>query len=159
MLYQHALCTTVPQCICHTDPHTTADSDHLDQHASLSAANHDHRGCQQKAPLFARQSISVSQWCQMPVAPSGLSSVQQTHGSYLVQVIGGGQYWHASNHIHKHHPDAIRPDKHITTSCSSCYTHTLLATQAVQSWPVQHLLSLAILLRTISHHPQLIEET
>ena len=45
MLYQHALCTTVPQHICHSDPHATADHDHLDQHASLSAANHDHQGC------------------------------------------------------------------------------------------------------------------
>ena len=59
MLYQCALCTTVPQHIYHTDPHATADHDHLDQHASLSAANHDHQGCWQKAPLFARQSVSV----------------------------------------------------------------------------------------------------
>ena len=41
MLYQHALHTTVPQHICHNDPHATADCDHLDQCASLSAANHD----------------------------------------------------------------------------------------------------------------------
>ena len=35
MLYQHALHTTVPQCIYHTDPLATVDCDHLDQHASL----------------------------------------------------------------------------------------------------------------------------
>ena len=45
MLYQHALHTTVPQCIHHTDPNATGDHDHLDQHASLSAANHDNQGC------------------------------------------------------------------------------------------------------------------
>ena len=42
MLYQHALHTTVPQHICHSDTHATADHDHLDQRASLSAANHNH---------------------------------------------------------------------------------------------------------------------
>ena len=45
VLYQHALCTTAPQHIHHSDPHATADHDHLDQCASLSAANHDHQGC------------------------------------------------------------------------------------------------------------------
>ena len=59
MLYQCDLCTTVPQCICHTDAHATADCDHLDQCAFLSAANHDCQGCWKKAPLFAGQSVSV----------------------------------------------------------------------------------------------------
>ena len=36
---------------------------------------------------------------------------QVKHGSYLVQVIGGGQYRHACDHICEHHPDAVKPDR------------------------------------------------
>ena len=36
---------------------------------------------------------------------------QAKHGSYLVQVIGGGQYRRAYNHICEHHPDAVKPDR------------------------------------------------
>ena len=77
MFYQQPLCTTVPQHIHHTNPHTTADCDCLDQHASLSTANHDHQGFWQKAPLFVRQTVSVlndARCCgSLP-----LSSAQQT---------------------------------------------------------------------------------
>ena len=130
MLYQHALCTTVPQHICHTNPHATADCDHLDQCASLSAANHDCQGCQQKAPLFARQTLSVLNdarclWLPATVIHSG------AHGLYIVQVISGGQYQHACNHIHEHHPDAIKPDKHITTNVAPASPTHPSATQAV----------------------------
>ena len=91
LLYQHALCTTVPQHICYSDPHATADCDHLDQHASLSAANHDCQGCQQKAPLFAGQSVSVLNDARCLWLPATVICAAD-HGSYLVQVIGGGQY-------------------------------------------------------------------
>ena len=134
MLYQCALCTTVPQHICHTDPHATADHDHLDQHASLSAANHDHQGCQQKAPLFARQSVSVLNDARCLWLPATVIRAAD-HGSYLVQVISGGQYRCACDHICKCHPDAIKPDKHITTSVAPATPTHLPATQAVQPAP------------------------
>ena len=40
---------------------------------------------------------------------------QAAHGSYLVQVVGGGQYRHACDHICEHRPDAVKPDKSSTT--------------------------------------------
>ena len=134
MLYQHALCTTVPQCIHHTDPHATADCDHLDQHASLSAANHDHQGCQQKAPLFARQPVSVLNDARCLWLPATVIHAVD-HGSYIVQVIGGGQYRCACDHIHECHPDAIKPDKHVTTSVAPATPTHQPATQAVQLAP------------------------
>ena len=91
MLYQHALHTTVPQHIHHTDPHATADHDHLDQCASLGAANHDYQGCQQKPPLFAGQSVSVLNDARHLWLPA-IVICAADHGSYIVQVIGGGQY-------------------------------------------------------------------
>ena len=134
MLYQCTLCITVPQCICHTDPHTTSDRDHLDQHASLNAANHDCQGCRQKAPLFAGLSISVLSDARCLWLPATVIH-EADHGWYLVQVIGGGQYWHACDHICKHHPDAIKSDKHITTSVAPATPTHLPATQAVQPVP------------------------
>ena len=34
------------------------------------------------------------------------------HGSYIVKVIGGGEYRRARDHIRERHPDAVKPDKH-----------------------------------------------
>ena len=59
MLYQCALCTTVPQRIRHKDPHAAAECERLEEHVTQSAANHDHRSCHRKAPLYAGQSVSV----------------------------------------------------------------------------------------------------
>ena len=53
MLYQHALHTTVPQRIRHKDPYAAAECERLEEHATQSAANHDHTGCRRKAPLYA----------------------------------------------------------------------------------------------------------
>ena len=35
---------------------------------------------------------------------------QASHSSYLVQVIGGGQYRHAHDHICECHPDTVKHD-------------------------------------------------
>ena len=59
MLYQCALCTTVPQRIRHKDPYAAAECERLEECATQSAANHDHTGCCRKAPLYAGQSVSV----------------------------------------------------------------------------------------------------
>ena len=60
----------VPHCIHHTNPHATANHDHLDQCASLSTANHDCQSCWQKAPLFARQTISIFNDARCPWLPA-----------------------------------------------------------------------------------------
>ena len=49
-LYQRVIRTTVPQRIRHKDPQAAADRDHLNDHATQSAAYHD-RHCKQKSPL------------------------------------------------------------------------------------------------------------
>ena len=134
MLYHHALWTMVPQGICHTSPHTTADCDHLDQCISLSAVNHDHLGCQQKAPLFAGQTVSVLNDARCLWLPATVIHAAD-HESYIVQVIGSGQYWHACNHILQCHPDAVKPDKHVTTNVAPVTPTHPPATQAVQLAP------------------------
>ena len=91
VLYQHALHTMVPQHICDTDPHATADHDHLDQHAYLSAASDKCVGYQQKAPLFARQTVSVLNYARHLWLPATVIHAAD-HGLHIVQVISGGQY-------------------------------------------------------------------
>ena len=59
MLYQCALCTTVPQRIRLKDPYAAAEHERLEECATQSAANHDHIGCRKKTPLYAGQSVSV----------------------------------------------------------------------------------------------------
>ena len=134
MLYQHALCTMVLQHICHTDRHATANHDHLDQHASLSAAIHDHQGCWQKVLLFARQTISVLNDARCLWLPATIIHAAD-HGSYIVQVIGSGQYRHACNHICEHHPDTVKLDKHVTTNIAPATSTHLPTAQAVQPAP------------------------
>ena len=90
MLYQHALCTMVLQHICHTNLHATANHDHLGQCASLSTANHNCQGCQQKAPLFARQTVSIPNDARCLWFPATIIYTAD-HGSYTVQVMSGGQ--------------------------------------------------------------------
>ena len=55
MLYQCALCTTVPQQIRHKDPYGAAECERLEECATQSAANHNCTGCCRKAPLYAGQ--------------------------------------------------------------------------------------------------------
>ena len=52
MLYQQALCTTVPQYIRNTDPHAN-------HNAIQSTEYHNQQGCCKKPPFFAHQTISV----------------------------------------------------------------------------------------------------
>ena len=62
-----------------------------------------------------------------------LSSMQQTMDHSLF--ISGGQYLCAHDHICECHPDAIKPDKHVTTSVAPATPTHLPATQAVQPAP------------------------
>ena len=113
MLYQRAIHTTVLQGIRQKDPQATADQDHLNDCATQSAAYHD-RHCKQKSPLYAGQTVSIlndakTLWLLATVIH------QAKHGSYLVQVIGGGQYRCACDHIRECHPDAVKPDRSTIT--------------------------------------------
>ena len=91
MLYQHALCTTVPQRIRHKNPHAAAERERLEEHASQSAANHDHTGCHRKAPFYAGQSVSVINNDRTLWLPATVVHAAD-HGSYIVKVIGGAEY-------------------------------------------------------------------
>ena len=59
MLYQCALCTTVPQRIKHKDLHAAAEHERLEDCTAQKAANRDHTGCHKKGPLYAGQTVSV----------------------------------------------------------------------------------------------------
>ena len=109
MLYQRVVRTTVPQRIRHKDAQAAPDWDHLNDHATQSAAYHDHH-CKQKSPLYAGQTVSVLNDAKTLWLPATVIC-QAKHGSFMVQVIGGGQYRRACDHIHEHHPDAIKPDR------------------------------------------------
>ena len=109
MLHQQVLCTTVWQWIRHTDPHANAEGDQLNQHATQSAEYDNQQGCCKKPPFFAGQTVSVlndtsNLWIPVTIIH------KSNHGSYLVHVIGGGQYRHACDHISECHPDAVKPD-------------------------------------------------
>ena len=91
MLYQRALCTTVPQRIKHQDPHTAAERERLEDRATQSAAYHDRTGCRKKAPLFTGQTVSVLNNNRTLWLPATLVRTAD-HGSYIVKVIGGTEY-------------------------------------------------------------------
>ena len=112
MLYQRVI-RTVPQRIRHKNSQAAADRDHLNDHATQSAAYHDHH-CKPKSLLYARQTVSVLNDAKTLWLPATVIR-QARHGSYLVQVIGGGQYRHACDHICEHHPDAVKPDMLTST--------------------------------------------
>ena len=83
MLYQHALCTTVPQRIRHKDPFAAAACERLEELATQSAANYDRTGCHRKAPIYAGQSVSIinnerTLWLPATVVHA------VNHGSYIV---------------------------------------------------------------------------
>ena len=91
MLYQRALCTTVPQRIRHKDPYAAAERERLEERATQSAADHDHTGCRRKAPLYAGQSVSVINNDRTLWLPATVVRAAD-HGSYIVKVIGGAEY-------------------------------------------------------------------
>ena len=91
MLYQCALCTTVPQKIRHKDPYAAAECERLEEHATHSAANHDHTGYCKKAQLYAGQSFSVINNDRTLWLPATVVCAAD-HGSYIGKVIGGAEY-------------------------------------------------------------------
>ena len=91
MLYQRALCTTVPQRIKHQDPHVAAKRERLEDRTAQSAANHDCTGCRKKAPLYAGQTVSVLNNDRTLWLPATVVCAA-AHGSYIIKVIGGAEY-------------------------------------------------------------------
>ena len=123
MLYQRVIRTTVPQRIRHKDPQAAADWDHLNNRATQSAAYHDCH-CKPKSPLYAGQIVPVLNDAKTLWLPATIIR-QVKHGSHLVQIIGGGQYRCAHDHIHKCHPDAVKPGCADQHQCSPSYTRIL----------------------------------
>ena len=91
MLYQCALCTTVPQRIRHKDPYAAAEHERLEECATQSAANHDHARCHRKAPLYAGQSVSVINNDRTLWLPATVVHAAD-HGSYIIKIIGVAEY-------------------------------------------------------------------
>ena len=131
MLYQYALCTTVPQRIRHKDPYAAAECERLEECASQSAANHDHTGCRRKAPLYAGQSVSVINNDRTLWLPATIVCTAD-HGSCIVKVIGGAEYRGARDHICECHPDAVKPDTHPKVEVAGQPLTTLSTSEAVQ---------------------------
>ena len=90
MLYQCAIRTTVPQRIRNQDPRAESDRERLDDRAAQSASYHD-RHSRTKAPFYAGQTVSVLNDAKTLWLPATIIR-QAAHGSYLVEVVGGGRY-------------------------------------------------------------------
>ena len=131
MLYQCAVCTTVPQRIRHKDPYAAAERERLEECATQSAANHDHIGCHRKAPLYAGQSVSVINNDRTLWLPATIVRTAH-HGSYIVKVIGGAEYRQARDHICECHPDAVKPDTHPKVEVAGQPVTTPSTSEAVQ---------------------------
>ena len=108
MLYQRAIWTTVPQRIRNKDPRAKSDRERLDDRAAQSASYHDHHSWT-KSPFYAGQTVSVLNDAKTLWLPATVIR-QAAHGSYLVEVIGGGCYRRARDHIRERHPDAVKKD-------------------------------------------------
>ena len=91
MLYQRALCTTVPHRIRHKEPYAAAERERLEERTTQSAANHDCTGCSRKAPLYAGQSVSVINNDRTLWLPATVVHAAD-HGSYIIKVIGAAEY-------------------------------------------------------------------
>ena len=138
VLYQRSILTTLPQRICHKDPHAADDHDRLNQCATQSAEYHNCH-CRTKFPLYAGQTVSVlnndkSLWLPAKVIHKA------NHGLYLVQVIGGGQYRSAHDHIRECHPDAVKAGTSTTADVAPATPESLLRHH--QQSHQQHLLHL-----------------
>ena len=131
ILYQQVIHTTVPQWIMHTNPHANDECDHLNQCTTQSAEYHDQWGCCKKPPFFAGQTISVLSDARNMWLPDTIIC-KANNGSYLVQVIGGGQYRHAHDHIQEHNPDAVKPDTSNTGNVEPAASTPAPAIQVVR---------------------------
>ena len=117
MLYQRTICTTLPQSIHHQDPHAADDHAQLNQ-CAIQSAEYCGCHCRPKSSLYAGQTVSVLSDTKTLWLPAKVIH-QAAHGSYLVQVIGGGQYRLACDHIHECHPDAVKHDTPVVAPATA----------------------------------------
>ena len=101
MLYQRTIRTTVPQRIRNQDPRADLDRNRLNDRAAQSASYHD-KHSRTKAPFYAGQTVSVLNDARTLWLPATIIR-QAEHGSYLVEVVGGGKYRRARDHIRERH--------------------------------------------------------
>ena len=66
-----------------------------------------------------------------PAAPCTIIC-KVSNGSYLVQVIGGGQYRHAHDHFQECHPDPVKPDTSNIGDATPAASTLALSVQAVR---------------------------
>ena len=125
------LYTQLPQRIRHKDSYAAAEHERLEECATQSAANHDRTGCHRKAPLYAGQSVSVINNDSTLWLPATVVCAAD-HGSYIIKVIGGAEYRQAQDHIHEHHPDAVKPDMHTKVEVAGQPITTPSTSEAVQ---------------------------
>ena len=130
----------MPQWIRHTDPHADAECDHLNQHATQSTEYHDQWGCCKKPPFFAGPTVYVlndarNLWLSATII------CKANNGSYLVQVIGGGQYRCSFDHILECHLDAGKSD---TSNNGDVATAAWTSAPAITQWDCQQLLDLQL---------------
>ena len=123
--------TTVLQCIRHNDPHANIEHDCLNQHATQSAEYKDQWGCHKIPPFFASKTVSVLDntrylWLSATIIHKA------NNGSYLIQVIGDGQYRCSHDHIQKHRLDAVEQDTSNIGDVAPAASTSALATQAVR---------------------------
>ena len=102
-----------------------------DHQLNTSAEYHDHH-CRTKYPLYAGKTVFVlnndkSLWLPVNVI------CKADHSSYLVQVIGGGQYRCAHDHIYEHYPGAIKHGISTTEDVAPATPESLL--QALSAKP------------------------
>ena len=87
--------------------------------------------CCKKPPFFAGQTISVLNDARNLWLPATIIH-KANNGSYLVQVIGGGQYRCAHDHIQECHLDAVKPDTSNIGNVAPAASTSAPATQAVR---------------------------
>ena len=134
MPYQCVLCTTVLQIIKCKDPHAGVECERLEEHATQTAAKHDHTDCCKKAPLHSGQTVSLINNDRTLWLPSTVVHVAN-HGSYIVRVIDRAEYRKTYDHIHECHLDAVKPDMHTKVEVSRQSVITPSTSQTVQRAP------------------------
>ena len=85
-------------------PHAELDQEQLNYWAVLSVLYHDCHS-RTKSPFYAGQTVSVLNDAKTFWLPATVIR-QADHGSYLVEVISGGRYRQAQDHICEWHPKA-----------------------------------------------------
>ena len=96
------------------------------------------RVCHKKPPFFTSQTVSVLNDAMNLWFPATIIHKGNSH-SYMVQVIGGGQYRHAHDHIWEHHLDAVKADTSNIGDVAPAASASASATQTGDHQQLLHL--------------------